>query len=53
MDEYVVDINGLPHTMQLSPEDADRLGARASRVDRTPEPKKASPANKSRSAANK
>lgn len=46
MKEYTVVINGVEHTMQLSAEDAQRLGATEKSAD--------APANKARkSAANK
>jgi hypothetical protein len=44
--EYTVDIGGIEHTLQLSDQDAKRLGvAEAKRAER--------PANKSRTAENK
>jgi hypothetical protein len=47
MDEYEIEINGVPHTVQLSDEDAKRYGDAA-----TPTKGK-QPANKSRKPANK
>lgn len=46
MDEYTVSINGIEHTMQLSDEDADRLGLHSN-----VEVKKVSASNKSRSTS--
>lgn len=43
--EYTVEINGLPHTMQLSDEDAKRLGVA--------ETKSRAPQNKARTVENK
>lgn len=45
--EYTVDIAGIPHTVQLSEEDAKRQGAKPA------ETKAAAPANKARTAQNK
>ena len=50
MKEYTVDIGGLEHTLLLTPEDAERMGAKAAS---TPDTKAKTPANKSRDAANK
>lgn len=47
MREYEVQINGLPHTMQLSDEDAKALGDRAKPVETKQADK---PKNKARSA---
>jgi hypothetical protein len=44
---YTVTINGLEHTMLLTPEDAERYG------DDAVETKQATPANKSRTVSNK
>ena len=41
--EFTVDINGVEHTMLLSPEDAERYGDAAKPVKRT---KSRTPANK-------
>ena len=48
--EYTVAINGIEHTLQLSPEDAKRYGD-AARVKRAPANKAASASNKGGSAA--
>ena len=45
--EYVVDIGGIPHTILLTDEDAERYGDKATPV------KAKQPANKSRKPANK
>lgn len=34
LNEYEITINGLPHTVQLSPEDAKRAGKEAVLIDR-------------------
>lgn len=47
MKVYEVQINGLPHTMQLSEEDAKRLNAKPVVT------KQAAPANKARTVAGK
>jgi len=48
MDEYTVTINGIEHTIRLSPEDADRYGDRAQKAKRatTSTKKQAAPQNK-------
>lgn len=48
MKEYEVIIGGLRHTLQLTDEDAQRIGATPVEVKQAPKP-----ANKSRRAANK
>ena len=50
MREYVVEINGLPHTLQLSDEDAKAYGDRAKPVQSKQAEK---PANKARTASDK
>ena len=56
MKEYTVLIGGHPHTVLLTPEDAERRGAvevvETVEVE-LPEPKAATPANKARSVGNK
>lgn len=47
MQEYTVTINGIEHTMLLSPEDAERYGEDAKKVSTSS--KAAAPANKARS----
>lgn len=47
--EYVVDINGIPHTMLLDEQDVKRYGDRAVEV----KAKQAEPANKARRPQNK
>lgn len=47
MKEYTVTIGGIEHTVQLTDEDAKRLGAKPV------ETKQAAPANKARTASNK
>lgn len=46
--EYTVDIGGVPHTLLLDEETADRYGDRAVRVKQSKTPE-----NKARSAENK
>lgn len=50
MDTYTVMIHGLPHTMQLTSDDADRLGGVKVKVDTKAA---AAPANKARAADTK
>lgn len=47
MEEYTVTINGIEHTMLLSPEDAERYGDEAKKA--TTSTKASTPANKARS----
>lgn len=47
--EYELQVAGIPHTFQLSAEDAKRLGAKAV----TPSNKSVTPANKAGKAENK
>lgn len=48
LNEYEVEINGLPHTIQLNDEDAARLGLQVpEQKARTPKNKAAKPAVKS------
>lgn len=49
MDEYIVTINGIEHTMLLSAEDAERYGDSAKKADKPATKKAAAPANKSAS----
>lgn len=51
MDEYVVTINGVEHTMMLSQEDAERYGdnAKKSSSSSTAKSKASAPSNKARS----
>lgn len=51
MKSYTVNIGGLPHTLKLSDEDAKARGLKAD--EERPATKKATPANKSRTAKNK
>lgn len=56
LNEYVVDINGLPHTMQLSEQDAKRFGDAATPANKAEKPaaKSHTPQNKAKTpAANK
>lgn len=46
MDEYSVSINGVRHTMQLSKDDADRLGLTAKDKVAKPSNKAATPDSK-------
>lgn len=49
MDEYVVTINGVEHTMQLDAEDAERYGDNAKKVGSTStKARSTTTANKSR-----
>ena len=48
MKEYEVEINGIKHTLLLTPEDAERYGDSAVLVKQADQP-----ANKSRTAQNK
>lgn len=54
MREYTVNISGIPHTMLLSDQDAERFGAIPVDAPGRPKVKAAEPpANKSRQPANK
>lgn len=48
MNEYVVTINGLEHSMLLSDADAKRYGDAAKRVESPVEDKRRKPSNKAR-----
>lgn len=48
MEEYTVTINGIEHTMLLTPEDAERYGENAKKASSTSS-KASTPANKARS----
>ena len=43
---YEVNINGVKHEMQLTAEDADRIGATLKKESKAPANKAATPANK-------
>lgn len=51
MDEYTVIVNGIPHTMRLTEEEAKRRGAE--KVTAAVSTKKSTPSNKARKTANK
>ena len=53
MKKYKVNIRGIEHSMQLSDEDAKRLGAVEIKPTSKPAVKKAAPANKGVKPANK
>lgn len=49
LEEYEIEVGGITHTVQLSPDDVERYGEAAKRVER----KAAQPSNKSAQPANK